>query len=130
MSCLPSNSRVGSLKGDCCVFTMFNVLLATIYPAVLLFRFVILVEELVEKSKVARAVVQPRALVQRINKILLQSDRKLVKSKAKLIKAGVGVWTVVDMATDTVVGYHHTLDELAAETGTLRPFEKIAQEAD
>lgn len=67
--------------------------------------------------------------MQRINKILSQSDRKLVKTRAKSIKAGIGAWTVIDVATDTVVGYHHTLDELAAETGTLRPFEKIAQNA-
>ena len=81
-----------------------------------------------ENVRVARAVVQQHALMQRINKILSQSDRKLSKTKARLIKEGVGPWTVTDLVTDTVVGYHHTLEELAAETGALKPYEKIAQE--
>jgi hypothetical protein len=81
----------------------------------------------VEQIKVARAVVQPRALVQRINKILSKSDKKLICTKKKLIQAGFGIWTVIDVAADTVVGYHHTLDELAVETGTLKPFERIAR---
>ena len=80
------------------------------------------------ETRPARAIVQHRALMQRINKILAKSDRRLLRTRAKLVDIGIAPWTVIDAGTRLAIDYHHTLDAIAAETGTLKPFERIALE--
>jgi hypothetical protein len=75
----------------------------------------------VEERRAARAVVQERALVQRINKIWDPSDKRLVKCRAAAVREGLGNWAVIDAETREVISYHHDLVQLGGTPTFMQP---------
>lgn len=67
-----------------------------------------------------------RALIQRINRTLAKTDRKLCASRSVATKAAWGEYHLISLSADMVCALHVNPEELGRELGAIRPWEKVA----
>jgi hypothetical protein len=70
-----------------------------------------------------KVAVDTKELVQRINKVLIKGNHRLMQSRSLSDKSNLGDWYVISTSTNEVTSWHSDISELAQETNALMSYE-------
>ncbi len=72
--------------------------------------------------------VSERALIQRINRRLSKEDQMLCRTRERW-SSDLGRYHTIDLSRNSLVAKHINLEKLGRETGALKPWERLVDEA-